>query len=263
MAQTAELDQRVLATAGGVWKGKVSARRKVAREIQRPRPYQVVWPNIQPRGPDFHGFFESEISHGIWGLAPFQSMHRAANPNSWLIAAATPEWCFLIAIFASASLLGFIWRPLWLLSIPMFVYALALPLIDAAINSTKALIRPPYDSKRKRAGLWGATFLLSMIEPVARLYGRLRHGLTPWRARFAYDFSKPWANSVAFWSEIYRVPEQWLALLRDTILRGGGTVINGGEYDRSELSSGRAFLAGLGSLWLSRIMVQGINMSAR
>jgi GT2 family glycosyltransferase len=205
-----------------------------------PEKYNVLghikWSGqIYSPGPRLPWIFRNRIYHGTWGLAPFQSMHRSAKPNKILIAAATPEWYFLIATFAAASLLGLIWRPLWLLSIPMLVYTLALPIIDAGINSTKAPFRPPYHSKGQRARLWSATFFLTVIQPMARLYGRLRHGLTPWRARFAYEFRKPWSGSSAFWSEIYRLPEQWLTCVRDSILRSGGTVVNGGGYDRWDL----------------------------
>jgi GT2 family glycosyltransferase len=178
--------------------------------------------------------FAERIYHGVWGLAPFQSLHRPADPNRLFIAAATPEWQFFVATFSAVSLLGVFWKPLWLISIPALVCALALPIVEAAMNATKAPIRTSC-SNAKRAGLWTATFLLSMMQPVARLYGRLRHGLTPWRARWDYRFSRPWTTSVAFWSETHRAPEQWLSRLRDSLLHAGGTAVNGGAYDRWDL----------------------------
>jgi O-antigen biosynthesis protein len=195
----------------------------------------VTWAGrIYGRGPMLLGLFAERVYHGMWGLAPFQTLQRAA-PSGLLVAAATPEWYLLIALFAAASVLGLFWRPLWLVSIPLLAIFLALPAIDAAINATKAPFPPGYNRSSKRVRLWLATFLLSIMQPAARLFGRLLHGLAPWRARGTNGFEKSLVSSVALWSQTSRLPERWLALIRESLLCSGVTVINGGPYDRWDL----------------------------
>jgi GT2 family glycosyltransferase len=204
----------------------------------------ITWSGwIYGRGPTLPWIFAQRVYHGIWGLAPFQTLHRA-TPSGLLIAATTPECYLLIAITAAASLLGPFWPPLWLVTLPVLALLFALPVIDAAINATKARFPLRYLGTRKRVGLWSATFLLSMMQPAARLVGRLFHGLTPWRTRRSYRFGKPWVTSVAFWSESWRLPEQWVTRLRNLISRGGTTVIDGGAYDRWDLEIRAGVLGG-------------------
>jgi GT2 family glycosyltransferase len=195
----------------------------------------ITWSGrIYGRGPTLPWIFAERVYHGTWGLAPFQTLHRA-TPSGLLIAAATPEWYLLIAITAAASLLGPFWRPLWFVTLPILALLLALPVIDAAMNATKSPFPLGYCGMSKRVRLWSATFLLSITQPAARLLGRLCHGLTPWRTRRSYGIGKPWVTSIAFWSETWRLPEQWVTRLRDLISRGGTMVINGGAYDRWDL----------------------------
>lgn len=81
--------------------------------------------------------------------------------------------------------------------------------------------------------------LLHVIQPVARLYGRISHGLTPWRKRgMAFEpivdfvFGK---HVFTFWSEKWRAPEEWLSLIEHELMRKKTRVRRGNDYDQYDL----------------------------
>src|SRR5262249_30731489 len=78
------------------------------------------------------------------------------------------------------------------------------------------------------------TALLSMIQPIARLSGRLTNGLTPWRIR-APEYAVPRPSSVALWSECWQASERWLESLESILKKQGRLVVRGGGFDRWDL----------------------------
>jgi GT2 family glycosyltransferase len=162
---------------------------------------------------------QSRIYHGQWNSAPFQSLYQPALPL-WQALAQMPEWYLLTAVFAALCLLGFSWRPLFWLT-PLLAAGVLLPLgqIVNAVSRTR-LSRP---------SLRWLTALLFGIQPVARLWGRIAHGLTPWRRtsaarRFHHGFT------FATWSENWRPAEAWL---EDVRAKTRASI--GGAYDRWDL----------------------------
>jgi O-antigen biosynthesis protein len=79
------------------------------------------------------------------------------------------------------------------------------------------------------------TALLYLLQPIARLVGRLRSGLTPWRRRGAAVFRWPWPRSLAIWSECWREDAQRLQRLEAAITALGAPVRRGGDFDRWDL----------------------------
>jgi O-antigen biosynthesis protein len=85
------------------------------------------------------------------------------------------------------------------------------------------------------------TAFLHLLQPLARLWGRLNFGLTLWRRRGAP--AKPeWRHLLrarkqlcTLWSEQWQAPEVWLETVEQALRRGGGIVRRGGEYDRWDL----------------------------
>ena len=69
------------------------------------------------------------IYHGIWGLAPFQSLYEPAPCliDSLLL---MPEWYLLVAVLSVLSLLSLHWAPLKL-SIALLLFAVVGPLVQA------------------------------------------------------------------------------------------------------------------------------------
>ena len=80
------------------------------------------------------------------------------------------------------------------------------------------------------------TFLLHLVQPAARLSGRLRHGLTPWRERGRELLGiVPRAHHAAIWNDRWRAPEAWLEALEAALREHRVRVLRGGAYDTWDL----------------------------
>jgi hypothetical protein len=74
-----------------------------------------------------------------------------------------------------------------------------------------------------------------MLQPCARLWGRLRSGLTPWRWRGTAARSLPRPVSWTVWSETWHSLESWVASLEDALLESQTVLLHGGDFDRWDL----------------------------
>jgi len=82
------------------------------------------------------------------------------------------------------------------------------------------------------------TAMLHFLQPAARLGGRLRQGLTPWRRRGAERMIFPRSKSTAVWSEKnWRGAEERLAALEAAMRESGAVVVRGGDYDSWDLEA--------------------------
>ncbi len=126
------------------------------------------------------GRASGRIYNGVWGSAPFQSVYGA--PASGLLALPTmPEWYALVGLLALLSALGIFWAPL-LLVLPLLLVAIGAPVAQAVLGGARA--RFPFNMPRGNSlRLRGLTFLLHLMQPLARLLGRSANGLTPFRMR--------------------------------------------------------------------------------
>jgi GT2 family glycosyltransferase len=173
------------------------------------------------------------IYHGIWGSALFQSVYQpAAGTLSTL--ALMPEWYLLIVALAVLSLLGILWTPL-LLALPLLALAVGALLVQAALSAAQASFTSASRSRITQLKLRGLTALLHLLQPLARLCGRLRYGLTPWRWRGAPDLALPRARTSTLWSECWRVPAERLQSIEGALRAAGICVRRGGDYDRWDL----------------------------
>jgi hypothetical protein len=87
------------------------------------------------------------------------------------------------------------------------------------------------------------TAWLHLIQPVARLFGRLRSGLTPWRAHGAGRGVRTWPRSFALWSERWRDGDERLGELERELGAAGAVVVRGGEFDRWDVEVRGGLLA--------------------
>jgi hypothetical protein len=74
-----------------------------------------------------------------------------------------------------------------------------------------------------------------LIQPLARLRGRLRHGLSPWRRRGLKGFSLPLRRTIVIWSERWRETARRLQSIETALCSSGAVVLRGGHYDRWDL----------------------------
>jgi O-antigen biosynthesis protein len=175
----------------------------------------------------------ARIYHGTWGSGLFQSVYQ---PRSGLLAAlpSLPEWYFVIAALAALSALGAVWQPMLFL-IPLLALAIGVLLAAPFVAAARASFASVPLTRSARLRLRSVTALLYLIQPLARLWGRLQYGLTPWRRRGRNGVGAPSARSWTIWSEQWRPPEQWLAAVEEGLRANGATVLRGGHFDRWDL----------------------------
>ena len=180
------------------------------------------------------------IYHGTWGTALFQSVYQPLPGNfaAWLT---LPEWYLVIAALGVVSLLGVLWPPL-LFALPLLILALAGPIVQALKSASRATFPSHLDSRTARIRRYMLTATLHFLQPVARLYGRLQWGLTPWR-HSAAGVVIPRMRVESVWSDQWRDPSIWLADLETAFRQESMMVQRGGDFDRWDLQLKRGVFA--------------------
>lgn len=175
----------------------------------------------------------NRIYQGVWGQAPFQ-FATGGTPSVHRGLVTTPEWLLVIAALALLAVLGAQWDRLRV-AIPLLAAAVLVPLADGGLAAARA--RLPRSSAPLHRRLWmrGLTGLLHLLHPAARLWGRVAHGLTPWRRHARARVTLPRRRRFVAWSEQWRSPEEWLRSVEARIRPTGMPVARGGPYDRWDL----------------------------
>jgi hypothetical protein len=176
----------------------------------------------------------SRIYHGSWGSALFQSVYHTA-PTIWQALPTTPEWYLILAVLALVTCWGALWSPL-LFALPILMLAAGLTVAQAGVASIAAFPRARFNN---RFQLWhrrGLTFWLHLIQPAARLLGRLKTGLTPWRRRGRGAFTWPWAKRFQLWSDSnWQSLEHRLRKVESDLRTSDAVVLRGGDFDDWDL----------------------------
>ncbi len=184
---------------------------------------------------------KSRVYHGVWGTGFFQTMYTppdGALRNFLLM----PEWVLAWILFGLLAALGLLWGPV-LFFVPVFVVCLGLSLAQAVSSAKQACEESRARLGRGHLKRWAVTSCLHLIQPVARLLGRLEKDLHPWKRRGAKGFSFPVPGQVAIWSQLWRsIPERLESMERS--LKSHRLVVQrGGEFDDWDLEAWGGFAA--------------------
>jgi hypothetical protein len=173
------------------------------------------------------------VRYGTWGSGLFQSIYEPAPGmlSSLLLA---PEFLLLIAALGGISALGLLWAPL-LLALPAFVAGISASLWRAVASGWRANHPVPGRSTLETLLRRSLTATLFLLQPLARLAGRLRNGLSPWRRRLRPGAAWPRPRTVQVWSESWHEPQARVQALQDALAAKGGFVRSGGPFDRWDL----------------------------
>jgi hypothetical protein len=184
------------------------------------------------------GGWRWRVYYGGWGTAFYQSLY---GPRRGLLESLPlmPEWYLAIAVLAVLSGVGVIWSPL-LLAVPLLCAAIAALLIDATLGAARAR----FPTQRRRWRLVLLTGVLYLLQPLARLHGRIAHGLTPWRRRGTRGLRLPLPRTHSFWSERWQSVEDRMRALGTALAREGAVVRAGGDWDRWDLQVRGGLLGG-------------------
>ncbi|MBC6491730.1 glycosyltransferase [Flavihumibacter stibioxidans] len=191
-------------------------------------------------------FRKDKIFHGTWGAALFQSVYQQASPFVSMVLL-MPEWYLVIFFLAMISALSIFWNSL-LYAVPLLVASVLPVLFQAGRSAAKAYKDRRFASVSEYLKAWALTTILHMIQPVARLYGRIQHGLTPWRKRCS---GKPWLHMILrksdiqqLWHEKWRSSEDWLTLVEQDLLDKKVRIRRSGQFDEWDLQASCGLFAG-------------------
>jgi GT2 family glycosyltransferase len=169
------------------------------------------------------------VYYGMWGTAPFQPRYEN-RPGLLLSLPLMPEWYLVILALAWLTALGTLWSPLFF-ALPLLVAALAAPLLQALLSSIKAPIPNSNRSLFYSVGLRGLTTFLHLVQPLARLCGRLRYDLTPWRKRgVSAGTMLPRPRRFSLWSERWQSAAERLHAIKSALRATGASVTAGHSF---------------------------------
>jgi GT2 family glycosyltransferase len=182
----------------------------------------------------------SRIYYGVWGSGAFQP--GLDQPQRQLVAfAGAPEWYLMIAALTAVSVLGTVARPL-LAAAPLLAVAIGLLLTQAVSSALRCDVRAA--SRPRRLAVGGLTALLVLAQPAARLTGRLRNGLTPWR-QTQLGFALPRPRIESSWHERWQPLAEHVGGLERALRADGARVRRGGACDRWELQACAGAVGGI------------------
>ncbi len=142
------------------------------------------------------------IYQGTWGAAPFQSLYQ--RPMGVLSSLPLmPEWYLAIVALTALGALAFLW-PYFLLALPLLALVAGAPLAQASLSAARASFQSAPPSRFARLKLRCLTAFLHLLQPLARLSGRIRHGLTLWRRRDGRGFALPYPRTSVTWLQEWR-----------------------------------------------------------
>jgi GT2 family glycosyltransferase len=176
------------------------------------------------------------IYQGTWGSAPFQRMYEP-RPGTIGSLPLMPEWYLVILALLVLVGLQVLWPLLRYAAIPLAIAVLA-PMayvVKTAVSEFSGL------SLRYRF----LNMALHLAQPVARLWGRIHHGLTPWRCRGLRDWTSPLPQRLQFWSEQWHSTEEWLASLERALSTQAAVSTRGGDFDQWDLQIRGGLLGGV------------------
>jgi O-antigen biosynthesis protein len=179
------------------------------------------------------GLQRFRIYYGTFGGAPFQSLY-GDRPNMLQSLFLMPEWYIVNITLLLLTMLGLLWSPL-LMATPFLAAGTALPFL----NITKTMIETSF----KNSGASGLekirrrllTGLLHTVQPMARLCGRLRYGMSLWGRQCSIPYAFPWGRKYTLWIERWRSCEYWAELIGRELVKYGGIVRRGSDFDPWDL----------------------------
>jgi len=119
-------------------------------------------------------------------------------------------------------------------AIPLLISVLV-PLVSVARSVSESQFL--HDRFRYRL----LTGILHIIQPLARLWGRLAHGLTPWKRRGVHEWVGLHTRVLRVWSEQWKAPEDWLKSVEDLLRSEDVSVQRGGDFDSWDLQTRGGF----------------------
>ncbi len=143
-----------------------------------------------------------------------------------------PEWYLVILALSVLCIVGTAWQPLLFVGGPLLAAAAGAVVGQALLSAAAAQFSTRHLSRRKLLAMRALTALLHVVQPAARLHGRLAHGLGPWPSRVHGRPRLPARHTWAFWSTRWIDPHERLRAIEQRVVAAGARIRPGGDYDR-------------------------------
>ncbi len=192
-----------------------------------------------PGRPEAPPWRRARVYHGIWGVAPYQSLYE---PAAGMLGAIPlmPDWHLALVMLGGVAALGVAWSPLRFL-VPLLGFGVLVSLAQAGVSARRASFPTTLDRWRLRQRRL-LTGLLHLLQPLARLRGRLKEGLTPWRSRGVRGPAPLGPMTTSVWSERWLAPSARVETIAAALRAVGACVLHGGPHDRWDLEVRGGFL---------------------
>ena len=179
------------------------------------------------------GWGRGRIYQGTWGTAGYTKVYPP-TPGLLNVLPVMPEWFLIFLVFAGLSAMGCMWKPL-MTAWPLALLAAGLPLVAVGCNVSRARFAAGSPTRLGRWRLQLLTAFLHVLQPLARLWGRLKYKLTPGRGRNGSGGTFPRSRTVSYWSETWQASTAWLQTVESALRANGESVRRGGDYDNWDL----------------------------
>jgi GT2 family glycosyltransferase len=181
-----------------------------------------------------NGFFTilpraGRVYQGLWGTASFQRLYGPV-PGLLSPLILMPEWFLIVGLLFLLTGLSYSWKPLLVMA-PLSFLAIGAPIAHAIASGICARPSEPARSLLEKVRLRAVTSFLHLLQPLARLLGRVRWGLAPWRWVKAESPSVPKSNSIVVWSEVWQAASDRLQEVEAGLKQFGAVVRRGGNFD--------------------------------
>ena len=111
----------------------------------------------------------------------------------------------------------------------------ASPSLARAMLARAASFHQTSSSGLRRGALMLLVGMFHLVQPAARLVGRIQHGLGPWSWK-GFIPVIPVPKTWAFWSEHWQATETRLSKIEQILQSSGAAVIRGGDFDSWDLT---------------------------
>lgn len=182
--------------------------------------------------PFFRVLSQPLVYHGLWGTAPFQSLYDPGGQSLLARLPRAPVWFALPPLLLGLSL----WNAWMLVLLGIWVLYSAWYAFSCAAKAELYSVtdRPGLAT---RGWLRCTVAMLHIIEPIARVWGRLKGGLTPWRQIRSTSGSFPQTSKYVWDASLpSRIEkEELLWRMTRTLLEAGAAVHWNGPSDAYDL----------------------------
>ena len=207
-------------------------------ERKWPQKYNSIghktWGHIYGNGALVTPLFRRwRVYHGVWGNAPFQSIYDTASA-SHLALMQMPEWYLLVAALLFVTVSGLIWSPMIYFA-PLALIVTVMPVSHIIYNVARMPGKKKRRSKLQHLQFSTITVGLHVLQPLARLLGRIKYDLTPWRHYGKGSYLLPLTRNNCVWCNNWISPDKRLERIETDLKTENVCIERGNNYDRWDL----------------------------